>query len=413
MTFIPTIVLSTLILVAPLGVAGQNIGIGLAVVLFAVFSKNHRGRSLKKVLRLPFYGQFTALSLLLVVPILSATITQGNTKEASGFLLGYLLVLAVFYMALGLAKAQFKETFLLKLASLVLAVIGLISLSQFLIGWKLDGIEITHQIKRAQGFYSHPLTLAYASLIIVPTVVARLAVYPKDTKSILMALSTLCIVITSQSITVIVLTGVISLGIAFKLLKPKQFGILCAIGSILAVLAVSIPNPVSEKFQKVLSGERSDHETPYPDDRIAFWHAHWEMFKDAPILGHGSGITKDMRRPYYEKIGLGSIKRMYEAHNMYLQTAVEGGFLAVIGLVSFLAWWWLVARSARSLSPWIRTAAMYTPLTFGAGGLTQNALQDSEVRYVLLCMCAFQFALVVRSQNEHGSERFNSDTGTV
>lgn len=400
MTLIPTILVSTLILVAPLGVAGQNIGIGLAVVLFAVLSKNDQGRSLKEGLSLPFSRQFTALSLLLVIPILSATIIRGDTKESSGFLLGYLLVLAIFYMALSLAQAQIKERFLLKLPSVVLAVVGLISLSQFLIGWKLDGIEITHQIKRAQGFYSHPLTLAYAALIIVPTVVARLAAFPKDPKSIVMALSTLLIVVTSQSITVIVLTAIISIVIAFKLLKLRHFAVLCAVGSMVGVLAISVPNPVSEKFQRVLSGERSDHETPYPDDRIAFWHAHWEMFKDAPLLGHGSGITRAMRKPYYEKIGLGSIERMYEAHNMYLQTAVEGGILAVIGLFSFLAWWWLAARSARFLPAWIRIGAMYTPLAFAAGGLTQNALQDSEVRYVLFCMCALQMASIIRSEND-------------
>lgn len=399
MTLIPTILVSTLILVAPLGVAGQNIGIGLAAVLFAVFSRNDQGRSLKKGLSLPYSGQFTALSLLLIVPILSATVIRGNAREASGFLLGYLLVLSVFYMALSLAKAPTNERFLLKLASVILAVIGLISLSQFLIGWKLDGIEIMHQIKRAQGFYSHPLTLAYAALIIVPTVMARLAAFPKDPKSIIMSLSTLVIVVTSQSITVIVLTAIISIVIAFKLLKPKHFAVLCAVGSIVGILAISVPNPISEKFQKVLSGERSDHETPYPDDRIAFWHAHWEMFEDAPLLGHGSGITRDMRRPYYEKIGLGSIERMYEAHNMYLQTAVEGGFLAVMGLFSFLAWWWLTARSARFLPSWMRIAAMHTPLAFAAGGLTQNALQDSEVRYVLFCICALQMASIIRSEN--------------
>jgi O-antigen ligase len=399
MTLIPTFIVSTLILVAPLGVAGQNIGIGLAVVLFSVFSKNDHGRSLKKGLSRHLSRQFAALSLLLVIPILSATITRGDTKESSGFLLGYLLVLAIFYIALSLAQTQIKERFLLKLASLVLAVIGLISLSQYLIGWKIDGIEIMQQIKRSQGFYSHPLTLAYAALIIVPTVVARLVAFPKDPKSIIMALSTLVIVVTSQSITVIVLTAVVSLAIAFKLLKLRQFAVLCVLGSMVGILAISVPNPISEKFQKVLSGERTDHETPYPDDRIAFWHAHWEMVKDAPLLGHGSGITRDMRRPYYEKIGLGSIERMYEAHNMYLQTAVEGGFLAVIGLLSFLTWWWLAARSARFLPAWMRIAAMYTPLAFAVGGLTQNALQDSEVRYVLFCMCALQMASIIRSEN--------------
>jgi hypothetical protein len=31
---------------------------------------------------------------------------------------------------------------------------------------------------------------------------------------------------------------------------------------------------------------------------------------------------------------------------------------------------------------------MLTPLAFAMGGLTQNAIQDSEVRYILLLSCA-------------------------
>jgi O-antigen ligase len=205
---------------------------------------------------------------------------------------------------------------------------------------------------------------------------------------------------TSQSLTVISLTAVTLTFLSIKLLTRKKMLALGLIATTLGIVALSTPNPISQKFQTVLAGQRSDHETPYPDDRLAFWHAHWEMFKDAPIVGHGTDITREDRKPYYERIGLGHIKRMYEAHNMYLQAVVEGGLVAGLGLLTFLIWWFLHARNFKQVESWQRLGAMITPLAFAAGGLTQNAIQDSEVRYLLILSCTFCFAISMPSHLE-------------
>jgi O-antigen ligase len=91
---------------------------------------------------------------------------------------------------------------------------------------------------------------------------------------------------------------------------------------------------------------------------------------------------------------------MYEAHNMYLQAAVEGGLIAGLGLLTFLIWWFLHARNFKQVESWQRLGAMITPLAFAAGGLTQNAIQDSEVRYLLILSCTFCFAMSMPSCRE-------------
>jgi len=386
-----TIVPAVLILAAPLGVAGQNIGIGFATLAFVIFCFNDRARSLKSALKNPLVLRYLILWMLVILPIFVATIARGDFKEAARFILGYSLVLPLLVISLTLSHAPLNKSFIIKFSSIILSIVAVVALSQILIGWQITESQVTSQIRRAQGFYSHPLTLAYSALLIMPLTVARLIAKPKELISQALAVSIIIIVIASQSVTVIALTILTSAILCLRLLKPAQLGIVAILAAIVGTSAVTIPNPIANKFQTVMHGQRGDHETPYMDDRMAFWHAHWEMLKDAPVTGHGSGISREMRKPYYEKIGLGEIKRMYEAHNMYLQYAVEGGVLSAIGFFAFLIWWFLKMRSSTAIEPWLHWALVLTPLTFALGGLTQNAIQDSEVRYMCLLICALSF----------------------
>lgn len=396
---LPTLIAVLLILAAPLGVAGQNIGLGLSLLIFAIFSIHEQGRRLRAVLKSPVVAQFFLIWFVTLFPGVLATLAKGQVKEAGRFLLGYVLVTPMFVLGLAL-RDDVRSKVIKNVSTIILLLLGIISLSQFFMGWQLAGLNVTDQIKRAQGFYSHPLTLAYASLCIMPLIFARALDKPRDWRAVLSALALLIMIATSQSLTVISLTAVTLIFLSIKLLTRKKMLVLALIATTLGIVTLSTPNPISQKFQTVLAGQRSDHETPYPDDRVAFWHAHWEMYKDAPIVGHGTDITREDRKPYYERIGLGHIKRMYEAHNMYLQAAVEGGLIAGLGLLAFLIWWFLHARNFTRVESWQRLGAMATPLAFAAGGLTQNSIQDSEVRYLLILSCTFCFAISMPSRRE-------------
>ncbi len=376
------------ILVAPLGVAGQNIGLGLAMLMFIIFSIRDGGKSLRLSLSTPFTRYYLILWALIIVSIMFATVARGDSKEASRFFFGYTFACSMVVAGVSLRGQALRRNLLLNLVTILFALMAIVAVSQFLLGWKLEGIQIVGQTHRAQGFYSHPLTFAYSVIVLVPWSLARAMGRPKEWQSWVLATSAIIIVATSQSITVIVLAAFTCLLLGIKLLQKKTFlmtGVLCAL-CFLAV--ITVPNPIASKFQSVLSGQRGDHETSYPDDRIAFWHAHWEMFKDAPITGHGAGLESSDRKPFYEKIGLGQIKRMYEAHNMYLQYAVEGGIVPPLALLGFIVLWVLTIKKYLSTEKWHQLALVITPIIFAASGITQNAVQDSEVRYMLLLMCA-------------------------
>ena len=80
---------------------------------------------------------------------------------------------------------------------------------------------------------------------------------------------------------------------------------------------------------------------------------------------------------------------MYESHNMFLQYAVEGGLVAPLALFAFLAWWSVRLWKFLPTRKWHRLALVATPVVVALGGLTQNSMQDSEVRYMVLLFCGF------------------------
>jgi O-antigen ligase len=392
----PTTIAILLILAAPLGVAGQNIALGLSLLLFAAYCFKDGGGRLHATLKSAAVTQFFKVWFVTLLPTVVTTLGKGEIKDAGRFLLGYLLVTPMFIMGITL-RDDIRQKVTKDVSTIVLALVGLICLSQFMIGWQFSGLTVTEQIRRAQGFYSHPLTLAYAALTIMPFVCSRALAKSCDVRALLSALAVLIMIITSQSITVISLTAVTLTFLSIKLLPRKKLLVLGLASATLGVITLMTPNSIAHKFKTVLQGQRSDHETPYPDDRLAFWHAHWEMLKDAPIAGHGADITREVRKPYYERIGLGHIKRMYEAHNMYLQAAVEGGVIAALGLVGFFIWWFLCVRTFAWREQWQKLGFIVTPLVFAAGGLTQNAIQDSEVRYLLMLSCTLCFSLMAQN----------------
>jgi hypothetical protein len=382
-------VLATLIpvfamIVAPLGVAGQNIGLGVAMASYLALNAFDSWMPLRRCLRDALVRQYILAWSVIVIPVTIATLRRGDLKEASRFFWGYLFVCSIPVFARTLITYKPNITLLAKLINGLLLVTGLVCLSQFIWAWKIENHQIVSTIRRAQGFYSHPLTLAYAVLPLIPWLTARFFANFRSLSFFVSWTSALVIVATSQSVTVIAVTIAIIVTLAMRILSSRQRAIAALTGVLTCGAIMITPNPISEKVTMVLSGTRSDHETGYPDDRMAFWHANFEMFMDAPFLGHGTGLGRDDRKPYFEKIGLGHLKRMYESHNMYLQYAVEGGIVAALALAGFLAWWYLSARQWSHGDPMRIFVLRVTAVAFALAGLTQNSIQDSEVRYLLV-----------------------------
>ena len=383
-TLLATLIPVFALIVAPLGVAGQNIGLGVAMASYLALNAFDSWMPLRRCLRDALVRQYILAWSVIVIPVTIATLRRGDMKEAGRFFWGYLFVCSIPVFARTLSAYQPNIRLLGKLINALIVAMGLICLTQFIWAWKIENHQLVSTIRRAQGFYSHPLTLAYAILPLIPWLTSRFLRNFRDLTLGVTWVSAMIIVLTSQSVTVIFVSVVVVAALAVRILNQRQLAVAGLAGVLLSGMVMITPNPISEKVKTVLAGQRGDHETDYPDDRMAFWHANFEMFMDAPWLGHGTGLGRENRRPYFEKIGLGNLKRMYESHNMYLQYAVEGGIVAALALAGFLAWWYLSARQWTPGDPGRILVLRVIAVAFALAGLTQNSIQDSEVRYLLV-----------------------------
>jgi O-antigen ligase len=279
-----------------------------------------------------------------------------------------------------------------------------------LIGWKIEEGAIMAEQKRARGFYSHPLTFAYAFLALLPVAVHHLRLRLQSGARghwqawAILALVLWLVASSLSRVAIVVGFGYVALSAASFGLNATQkkigFGVALAI---LVGLAV-FPNPIRERMQQSFAGSGEDKHTHYSDDRLAFWDAHWLMVKERPWTGHGVKLDGAYRAPYYEKLGLGDFEKQYEAHNQWLQTLAETG---IIGLVLFVLWHvsWIVNLARRSGLAWWRHPGAQSLLLIGVGGMTQNAFQDAEVRFTLTCILAFIPLIVGNARGNPKSSR--------
>lgn len=375
-TLLPFLVL---LIALPLGVAGQNIAAALAAGIFLYRLSIGRQQSQFRISILRAFAPHLALASGFIVWIVLAGMLNPHHPHAEGlaYLAGYLpmILLPVLISAAGVELSQRQWQRLESVLASVVLMMAMIALSQSIWGWRFDDGAMVSAPRRAQGFYSHPLTFAYVALLIFPFGISRVVTLPGQWTSWAIFLSTLIAIYTSQSRTVQILAGaLIFYNIAVR--AQGRLRLVFASFAVVALLVLSVTdNPLRRKIGATLAGGH-DVRSGYVDDRLAFWHAHWEMFKERPVLGHGDNLNAEYRAPYYQRIGLGSFERQYEAHNMYIQVLINGG---LIGLGLFVAWYCVWLRTAFRAS----MVGFETLIVLGLAGLTQNAFQDFEVRYGL------------------------------
>lgn len=393
--------LSFLAIAIPLGVAGQNILFGISEAIFLGLVLRYA--DVRQVVRTVFRenqviflcGLVYCLWIGLATALAPESESWAMIKEPIGFasILFVPMIAGTLFRLLNtrdrIRAARFSFG--------VLIVWSVVCLSQALFSWQIEHGHIVNGSSRARGFVSHPLTLAYSAVIIWPWCQQWLLSQPRRLVAWVLFLAIGVIVWTSESRTVqlcCVLFLVIGI-LSFLRGKQRLIGF-SAIG-IFLVAALTIDSPVSKKIWATIEG-KDVQESSFKDDRIAFWHANFHLFMKSPITGHGEAFPSRLLEQSYEEIGLGDLSKKYEAHNMYLSVLVHEG---TVGLVIFLGWLFSLLCAAwrpqsRKKSFW-DYGLLQSVAVLCLAAMTQNALQDSEVRFVFAASIALWMGMNRRS----------------
>lgn len=391
--------LGLLILGVPFGVAFQNF---VMVILGGLFLWWYGPGLFNVAGRLSDYEKRSMIWASFFVAM-TALATSLNLKVPNQSVISYIVShgvcfgFPVLFMAVKPQGTEQKEVLkdrLSKGAAFLGVLMLLCFISQGMIGWRLEGIHIQfdHAYTRARGFFSHPLTLAYVALALLPLSLILTKYHWRKPYPWLILMAVLGAIYFSMSRTVQALTMVIFVWniLTLKERKVRYAALGVMLLSILAILGTD--NLVSHRLKNMIRGGGTqwseDTYSHYPDDRLAFWDIHLQMIKERPLRGHGVAMNQEYRRPYYEAMGLKDFKKPYEAHNQLIQIVAEGGLAA---LVFFCLWIYYLFRSFADQGPIVAEVRNQTLVLFILGGMTQNAYHDSEVRYALMVILALGF----------------------
>jgi O-antigen ligase len=103
---------------------------------------------------------------------------------------------------------------------------------------------------------------------------------------------------------------------------------------VFAIIFITVWAVIPESYQgRFKSIENRENDMSY-QNRVRAWHAGWEMFKDYPITGVGTGVFPNANGAEYWP-GAGR-KIWLQPHSLYVQLLAEQGILGVIAFVAFL-----------------------------------------------------------------------------
>lgn len=383
MRYLPILLLAAY----PLAVAGQNTVSAIALLIALIVATKRRWAAAKSIFLDPKY-----LSLICFVMWggFSTWFLRGESgaKPALDYVVGFL----PFLMLPPLLNAYLRPTdkdwhLYFKVLVGVVATWAVIATTQAIWGWRLAGDGIQYGYYRAQALYSHPLTFAYATLLLWPVALGRMKFAPKSVASWILLLGVAACLWFSESRTVQLVALLIA--VADVLLYVKKYRWLVIGVMIIAVTYAAIgDHQLGQKLRATAAGT-ADRQSDYADDRLAFWHAYSKLVREAPLVGHGVSIEKEKVHAAYAEIGLENFTKKYPAHNTYLQTWAENG---LIGLLLFV--WWIATYLTAIFKE--RSSNMFCIFEWQVwvaillASFTQNAFQDSEVRYGFMLLCIYR-----------------------
>lgn len=175
---------------------------------------------------------------------------------------------------------------------------------------------------------------------------------------------------------VILIWVLLTLFYAWRVLPQKKWvGAIAVFLVVLLAMSVALVAPLREKVNDIVSGsDRNtiplDQEGPMKQEwngiavRKAIWTCAWDLIRENPVWGVGTGDGQDALQQAYanRKFHLAALYNRYNAHNQYVQTLVCAG---VIGLAIWLTsiGWLLWKFRHESLFLFTFAALLFSMLT--------------------------------------------------
>ncbi len=266
---------------------------------------------------------------------LVASVDLGRSLVASSALLPALLLFAI--IGYGFSSLAEARTLLL-----VLSVVALgLALALIAITLRLGGMPATEW-----------MTALQSPILVVPNDVTLLAVLlpayllpwrrePRSAAAVagaLAAAATLVACVALQSRTAL-LTALVALAALALLWRSRP----------LLIVTLTTPIVALGFDQLMLGGHLTAGLPALWDTRLALWATAWQMFVDAPMVGHGPNTFGALYLPYVAALDLRGIlpadgRIIPWPHNFYLELLAERGiaglaaFLAVLGVAARIGW---------------------------------------------------------------------------
>tara|TARA_R110000787_G_scaffold164646_1_gene277772 strand:- start:3331 stop:5040 length:1710 start_codon:yes stop_codon:yes gene_type:complete len=310
--------------------------------------------------------------LALPVGILLAAALAG-VQDPITWLFRIVYVMAGVVFLFGLFQFRLKNTdrilLLIAIATLLHSLVGIIQLFQLpvLLNWisRTDRAVATGVFQQVNVMASFLTTGILVSIYLCLRPVAYKRFYLKVFLLITISIATYVMVATGSRIGLLSgLLGLLILLIAYRTQVSKNWKMVVSV-LLLIVLASWL---AKEGLHKTFDKSYQIIEAQYSDQRLSIYRISIDAFSGAPIKGHGIGS-------FLEKFGLASSafyqqhptanmpRYIAHPHNELLQWAIEGGLLALVGILiaMFSVLWFVMKYKHQRLLAYL---ALLLPITF-------------------------------------------------
>jgi O-antigen ligase len=298
-----------------------------------------------------------------------------------------------------LKKIQWRES-QIKVLSYLLLFISVIDIVMFFINYDTE--------PRAGGLFGHSMPFAHS---IGPSALFLLFIGGKKAIdkniSITQRLAFIAGPVLATLLVVLTFTRGVWLGYVGALLICTAFlGRKVFIGTIgTLVIAGGLAFVSSTRIQNRILG-KTNAETQSNDERLLYWKANFQIFKDYPIFGIGYSQNNNYVVDYLKKDGIEWLGGAH-AHNQYIHFLAGTGALGLLSFLIFLSvLFYTVAKRIWTLKIerkmyehfYFLLGIFAALMCFSIGALTESNFSIAKNRFLFLFIAAIGYALATNKE---------------